>query len=267
MYSMADLTLEIERLTVIATTVCNLHCKLCCNLMPRFKKPCHESVEDLIRDTDGFFALIDHIKYFHYVGGEVFTRKDMAPVYEHCLKYRDQFEVLRLITNATLLPCEADLAVLRKYGKQLEIQISDYGILSKVDQLTELLDKNDIFYTVKTYHGDDQHFGGWTDNTKFEDLGLRGAELESHFFKCDNRRIDCFHAYRGKMYGCPPMWCTHALDIVEPNREDYIDLYDENMSREEKRRIISNFGTKPYVLCHRCVPYSEGERFPAAEQI
>lgn len=260
--------LNIERLTVIATTVCNLRCKLCSNLMPRFEKPCHEPVENLIRDTDGFFDLIDHIKYFHYVGGEVFTRKDMAPVYENCLRHREQFDVLRIITNATLLPCEEDLAVLRRFGKQLEVQISDYGILSKAERLTETLDENGIFYTVKTYHGDDQHFGGWTDNTHFTDLGFTEEELKKHFEDCGNRRINCFHAYRGKMYGCPPMWCTHALGIVEPNREDFIDLYDESMTREEKRRIIAAFGTKPYALCRRCVIYSpESERFPAAEQL
>ena len=260
--------LEIERLTIIATTVCNLRCKLCSNLMPRFKKPCHEPVEDLIKDTDGFFSLIDYIKYFHYVGGEVFTRKDMAPVYENCLKYRNRFQTLRIITNATLLPCKADLSVLRRFGNQLEIQISDYGILSKVEQLTNLLYENQIYYTVKTYHGKDQHYGGWIDNTKFEDLGLSGESLKNHFQHCGTRNIECYHAYRGKMYGCPPMWCTHALGIIKPNREDYIDLYDTSMTREEKRLIISNFGKKPYALCNRCVIYSaDSERFPAAQQM
>ena len=260
--------LEIERLTVIATTVCNLRCSLCSNLMPRFENPCHEPVEQLIKDTDGFFSLIDYIKYFHYVGGEVFTRKDMGPVYENCLKYRDQFQTLRIITNATLLPSNDDLSILRQFHKQLEIQISDYGVLSKVDRLTELLDTYGIFYTVKTYHGENQHFGGWTDNTKFEDLGLNAEELKVHFRDCGNRIINCFHAYRGKMYGCPPMWCTHALGLVEPNREDFIDLSDNSMTRDKKREIISNFGKKPYALCHRCVTYSaESERFPAAQQM
>lgn len=260
--------LEIERLTVIATTVCNLRCKLCSNLMPRFKPPCHEPVKNLIRDTDGFFSLIDFIKYFHYVGGEVFLRKDMAPVYENCLKYRERFGTLRIITNATVMPCEEDLAVLRKFGGQLEVQLSDYGVLSKVAQLTDVLGANGIFYTVKTYHGENQHFGGWTDNTKFEDLGLRGEVLQAHFMECGNRRINCFHAYRGKMYGCPPMWCAHALGLVKPGPDDFIDLYDESVTREAKREIISNFGTKPYALCHRCVIYSdESERFPAAQQM
>jgi hypothetical protein len=236
--------------------------------MPRFTSPRHEAPEDLIKDTDGYFTLIDYIKYFHYVGGEVFTRKDMAPVYEHCLRYADQFGTLRIITNGTLLPCPDDLTVLRQFGEKLEIQISDYGVLSKTGQLTALLEDSRIPYTLKTYHGDQQHFGGWTDNTQFADLGLTASELKDHFQNCGNRLINCYHAYQGKMYGCPPMWCTHALGITEPNREDYIDLYDSKMTREEKRNIIAHFGRIPYSLCHACVTYSEkSRRFPAAQQM
>ncbi len=263
--------LKLRRLAIIPTLVCTLNCKLCSNYIPLFKgKEGHIPVEELIRDLDKIFEIVDYTEWLQYVGGEIFMRKDLWKLYEYSLnKYKDKFDKLILITNATVLPCEEDVEIFKKYGEHIQIQISDYGVYSyKINEIIELLEKNKIPYVVKRYHGEVQHYGGWVDNTHFEDRGKTKEEIMEQHRNCGQVAMRNFHMYKGKIQGCARSLLASELGKITPAERDYVDLYDETTTKEEKKEKIRHFNDEPRVSCRSCVSFLETtERFEAAEQL
>ncbi|MDR2186282.1 MAG: hypothetical protein LBO80_11555 [Treponema sp.] len=261
--------LILRRLCIIPTIKCTLCCKLCSNYIPIFGNVEHVSIEELINDIDQIFDLVDYTEWLQFVGGEIFMRKDLWQIYEYCLTYRKKFEKLILITNATLLPCNKDVDIIKRYGNGVQVQISDYGKYSyKTKEMTDLFMKNDIPYVVKKYYGEMQHYGGWVDNTHFEDRGKSEAAIFEQHKNCGQVVMQNFHLYRGKFQGCARSLLASVLGKIIPAERDFVDLYDNIKSKEEKREIIRHFNDSPRVSCRSCVSFSENvERFPAAEQL
>jgi hypothetical protein len=233
-----------------------------------FENPAHVPVEEIKRDIYRIFELVDYTEWLQFVGGELFMQKDLWEVYEYSLKYKRKFDKLIVITNATLLPCDRDVTAFKKYGENIQIQISDYGKLSyKSAELQELLSDNGIPFVVKRYHGDIQHYGGWIDNTHFSDRGKSQAELQKQFENCGQVAMGNFHLYRGIFQGCARSLMASTLGKITPARRNFIDLNDETMTNEEKREVIRHFNDSPRVSCRSCVSFGEtSERFKAAEQ-
>ncbi len=262
--------LLLRRLAILPTLVCTLNCKLCSNYMPLFKgKVSHVPVEELKRDLDKIFEIVDYTEWLQYVGGEIFMRHDLWELYEYSLKYKERFDKLILITNATVLPCEKDMEVFRKYGEAMQIQISDYGKYSyKINEFVELLKENQIPYVVKKYHGEVQHYGGWVDNTSFEDRGKTEEEVIEQHKNCGQVSMRNFHMYRGKIQGCARSLLASELGKIIPAERDFVDLYDETKTNEEKKEAIRHFNDSPRVSCRSCVSFLETTvRYEAAEQV
>lgn len=262
--------LNLRRLAIIPTLVCTLNCKLCSNYIPLFKGNVnHVPVEELIRDIDKIFEIVDYTEWLQFVGGEIFMRKDLWQVYKHLLNYKDRFDKLILITNATVLPCEKDIEIFKNYGNNIQIQISDYGKYSyKINELVDILNDNNIPYVVKKYHGEIQHYGGWIDNTSFEDKGRTEDELIEQHKNCGQVGMMNYHMYRGKIQGCARSLLASELGKIIPADRDYVDLYDESQTIEEKKYIIAHFNDSPRVSCRSCASFLDTTiRYNAAEQI
>lgn len=262
--------LNLRRLAIIPTLLCTLNCKLCSNYIPEFKKNAkHIPVEELIDDLDRVFELVDYTEWLQYVGGEIFMRKDLYQLYEHSLKYKDKFDKLILITNATVLPCEKDIEALKKYGENLQVQISDYGKYSyKIEEMIQLFEDSSIPYVVKRYHGDIQYYGGWIDNTHFEERGRTQEEVIEQHKNCGQVGMRNYHMYRGKIQGCARSLLASELGKIVPAERDFVDLYDETKTKEEKKEIICHFNDMPRVSCRSCASFLDTTvRYNAAEQI
>ncbi|MCL2080212.1 MAG: radical SAM protein [Oscillospiraceae bacterium] len=261
--------LMLRRLAIIPTLKCTLKCKLCSNYVTMFNNPKHVPVHEIISDIDRIFEIVDYTEWLQFVGGEIFMRNDLWEVYEHCLRYKEKFDKLIIITNATLLPCKKDIVLYKKYGENLQIQISNYAKYSyKKDDLVELFIKENIPYVIKKYHGDIQHYGGWVDNTDFSDRGRSDAELQKQFESCGQYGMKNFHLYRGKFHGCARSLMASELGKIKPAKRDFIDLNDDETTIAEKRETIRNFNNTPRVSCRSCVSFGDDTiRFKAAEQI
>jgi hypothetical protein len=229
----------------------------------------HVPVEEIMRDIDKIFALVDYAEWLQFVGGEIFMRDDLWRVYAHCLRYKNSFGKLILITNATVLPCPQDISTMKKYGNGLQVQISDYGKYShKIKQLESIFTSEGIPYVAKEYCGGTQHFGGWVDNTRFADRGKTEAEVAEQHKNCGQVAMRNYHLYRGHIQGCARSLLASALGKITPAERDYVDLNDDAKPIEEKRDIIRRFNDSPRVSCRSCVGFTEAaERFPAAEQL
>lgn len=263
-----------KRLSIVPTLRCTLKCKLCSNHMPEFKKPYDASYEEITKDIFNIFELFDYIEWLQFVGGEIFLIKYMADIYEYCLKYKNKFSKLIIETNATIPIREEEIKVFCKYGKDCEVMISDYGSLSKnIDKYVEAFEKNHIKYRLKKYYGEisAQHFGGWIDNTELKDLGEPEEEVANLAKDCAQVRLENMHCFRGKLHRCSNSLFMTELGILVPNKNDYLDMEDNNMSLEEKREVINKFYTTPRKSCHYCTwknnSNSADKRYAAAEQV
>lgn len=265
--------LETKRMSIVPTFVCTLRCRLCSNHMPAFAHPPKATVEEMKADIDALFNLFDHIQWLQFVGGEIFTHKELDQVFDYCRRYDSQFDRLIIETNATLLPTEMELKSLLSYGKKLKVMISDYGELSKArDRMTEILSEHGIEFELKKYYGavKDQHFGGWIDNTACRDLLEPDGYVMEQAAKCAQVRLENMHVFRGKLHRCSNSLFLSELGVCVPNFGDYVDLHD-GTSFEEKRSIIEKFYAYPRKSCHYCTwktgsNHSEN-RYSAAEQL
>lgn len=262
--------LTTKRLSIVPTLRCTLRCKLCSNHMTKFIKPVDATAEEMIRDIDILFCLFDKIGWLQFVGGEIFLHKGMAEVYSHCLKHRDKFDKLILETNATLLPRDAEIAALRRYGPDAEVMISDYGVLSsRRDEMIRVLEAGGIACDVKKYCDDNQHFGGWIDNTGCRDYGESDDVVAAKAARCPQVLLENMHCFRGKLHRCSNSLFMTELGLFTPNDGDYVDLTDPGVPDDAKREIIRKFYQYPRKSCHYCL-WKDAEilpRFPAAEQL
>ena len=265
--------LTTKRMSIVPTFVCTLRCRLCSNHMPAFQNPPKASVEEMKADIDALFTLFDHIEWLQFVGGEIFTHKHLDEVFEYCKRYDARFDQLIIETNATTLPTEAEQKSLLSYGKKLKVMISDYGKLSRSrNAFVNLCEETGIEYMLKCYYGDqeDQHFGGWIDNTACRDLLEPDEYVMEQAAKCAQVRLENMHVFRGKLHRCSNSLFLSELGVCVPNCGDYVNLHD-GTSFEEKRSIIEKFYTYPRKSCHYCTWKSDSNhsenRYPAAEQL
>ena len=259
-----------RRLAIVPTLRCTLKCKLCSNHMHLFKNPYDVPMDKMKHDIDRLIELFDRIEWLQFVGGEVFIRKDMAEIYEYVRKYKSQFDKLIIMTNATIAPRPAEIKALKKYGDNCEIMISDYGKYSyKRDEMTAICEKEHIPYICKGYSGNNQYFDGWIDNSSFKKFSGTEQELAEQRAQCPQARIKNMHCFNGKLHRCSNSCFMTELGVNHPAASDYVDLYDDSQTLEEKRNIIRGFYAKPVMSCRICSWWNaeHAERFPAAQQI
>jgi hypothetical protein len=267
---MSKQPLNIRRLAIVPTLRCTLNCKLCSNHMPMFKKKYDIPLENMKRDIDHIFELVDHIEWLQFVGGEIFMVDYMADVYEYALKYKSQFDKLILMTNATIAPRAKEISVLKKYGNDCEIMISDYGKYSyKTDEMVDICKENDIPYTIKCYHGDMQYYGGWIDNTSLKKCSEDMEVIAKQRARCSQVKMKNMHCMNGKIHRCSNSCFLTELGVNKPSYRDFVDLNDDSVSKEEKIEIIRNFYKEPVESCKICSFWNieNGKRYPAAEQM
>jgi hypothetical protein len=264
-------TLTARRLAIVPTTKCTLNCMHCGDfLFTGGVKRRDIPFDDVCRDIDACFDLFDRVEWLQFVGGEVYVYRDFAKLLRYARKYRDSFDRLVIETNATIAPNADQQAAMLEYGENLFVFISNYGDLSHdLDKFVEFLDGNDIKYSQKKYHGEDQYFDGWIDNTRPRDLKEPGDVLEVNAKNCPQNRIKNMHVYDGKLHRCSNSCFMPELGVFSPKERDFVDLRDDTLSREEKREIISEFYDYARRSCRYCKQKYMAvlPRHPAAQQM
>lgn len=259
-----------KRLAVIVTLKCTLNCKLCCNCVPLYKETPIIDKNEIMIDIDKAFEVYDRIEWFQFVGGELFLHPDLAELVEKAFEYKDRFSRMIFMTNGTLLPNEATLKVFKEHKDCIEIQISDYGKLSrKLDALVAMLTEHGICHVVKSFHGDMQHYGGWVDAGDFSDLQETSEEVAEKFNSCWQIGMENLHLYKGQIHNCIRSLFSVDLNKAEIPDDEYIDLRSEKYTLEEKKEIAKRFNKKVLTACKYCNGFNtkNSKRYPAAEQV
>ena len=266
---MSDI-LTARRLAIVPTTECTLNCKHCGDFLYGPVKRRDIPFEDVCRDIDACFDLFDRVEWLQFVGGEVYIYEDFAKLLRYVQKYRDRFDKLIIETNATVAPSPTEQAAMLEYGKDLFVFISNYGELSyECDKFVAFMEANGIEHSLKKYHGEDQYFNGWIDNTNPYDLKEPGDVLEVNSKNCPQNKIKNMHVYDGKLHRCSNSCFMLEMGLFPPKERDFIDLRDNSIPRAEKREIIKDFYEYARHSCKYCKQKYMAvlPRHPAAQQV
>jgi hypothetical protein len=264
----------LDRSVVNITARCPLKCKLCVMGCPYYEEPPHYSLETIKETIDSFFQIVDHVRWYEFSGGETLIHKDLGAMIRKAMEYKDRMDNLLIFTNAAVwMSPDVENAIL-EYRSKILIMVSHYGDLSAyAARLKEWCDKNGVKCVVKIYYGDEQHCGGWLDYGDFTKLNRSEEELEEVFRKCGSTKMNgTFTTHGGEMHWCvPSARGMRLLGKIPRVYEDYIDLFDKNLTVEEQREKIKTLSKCRHITaCDYCLGDFGDERtkrYPAAEQL
>lgn len=254
------------------TTKCTLNCKLCAAGVPYILEPHHTDLQVAFQEMEKFFQVFDYVDRIEFIGGEPLMHPDIAEIVKEASKYKDQFGYMRITTNATIVPSEKLLKELRESGCKYDFIVDNYGKLSvNFDNLVKVLDDNHITYRVDVYHGkrENQRFGGWIDFGDFTDQKYSEEQLRYNFEHCTAMKGNFCCTNNGKVFPCCYAMTGYLEGKLPFMRDEYIDLFDDTISLDEKRNIASNFDKKIMNACRFCKSFDteNSVRYCAAEQV
>lgn len=252
---------NIDYLEIVLTTVCTLNCRGCSALMNYYKKPSHTDKEMNIKSLKRILSLCDSIDHLRLLGGEPLCYPYLFDILNF-LNGEDKIKKITIVTNGTLLIRDDEIINILK-NKKFNIFISNYGDISnKKDKLINDLAKNNINYIL----GDKDFL--WRDYGNFECRNRSKNQLKKQFLNC---QVVCRSLYNGKIHQCPRSTHGANLKLIPLRKEDYIDLFDTNISDRQLRRKLYKFfySYVPYVeACNYCNNATkELKNIPAGQQL
>lgn len=263
--------LHVACIAMYVTSYCSLNCKLCMVGLPFITDRRHTTVEDFDRQLCEISKIWDTVGCMNLLGGEALLHPNLCDLIETSLHYQNHFQTMRITTNGTIIPEDRLFTLISSAKTPWNFVISDYGkqLSRNVQGLTERLEFYHIPYRISSYSGDNQHFGGWVDLGDHKYVDLSEKELVEQYRDCVSPHIKYIQVYEGKVFECCHTLYSFAVKGVLPPKTEYIDLYDGEMTIEEKKEIASKFYTKPIESCQFCLGYNEkkSKRYPAAEQL
>jgi hypothetical protein len=221
-----------------------------------------DSIEKVIQ-------LFDFTRDFRITGGEVFLYPEINKVLTEAAKYKDKFEFLSVVTNATFIPNKSILRTIANLPCNVVFRIDNYGKWStKTTELIEVARSFNIEPEVRFYNEYEMAFGGWLDLGDYTDKGYTAQQKESLFKHC-KLPTDCGVVWNGKFNCCPYCASGYNLGEIGMAEYEYVDLFDNSLSVVEKRLKVSKWNEKPYIGCSYCNGYDteNSPRIPAAEQM
>lgn len=271
-YMDSDEKLNIFTLSFHVTKQCNLHCKLCGELLFGLVKRRSFPSTQIINDTRSIFSFIDYIHVMKLIGGEVFMYSKLDELIYYLNEFKDKIGLLEIYTNGAMDPKKKVLDAISAYSGNIQITISDYGDLSTAKKtLVQFGKKHDIKVNVLGFVTEEKSgYKAWIDCSKVIDLGETDEELAFKFMNC-GQRLDFVleDSILGK--------CTsfHMLNYAlnrEINRTEAIYLHDDTTRNEKRQKLLDFSSHKKYLdICRYCVwgtTLRENlPRVPAAEQM
>lgn len=219
-----------RRLDIALTERCTLKCKKCNMFMPYFKDPSDLDKEDVLKQIDQYFSMVEYLESFNLLGGEPLLYTHLADIIAYTgEKYRANIEHFKIFTNGMLLPGEKLLELFHKYS--VELQISDYtesvSYQNRLQELKYLLKKANVsYYVVKSSLWGDF---GFPDNCN----SITDSQLISFFDAC---RASFRGLYKNRVYFCHLETSAIRAGLYEDNSNDYFNLEDE--LKDKKKRFL-----------------------------
>lgn len=226
------------KITTAVTTKCTFNCINCNMLMPYYKKQKDYSYEQLTKDADLFFILVDFVTSFVIIGGEPFLYIDLIKYLKYIGEhYGKKIGNIQLITNGSVLPSIELLQVIKKYN--IEIRISDYTLSihyeKRIRDFIQLLDKYEIKH-IEFIQTEWIDFGFPHD---IVNMGKTKDELRKHMLNCHGM---CHWLHSGKYFYCSNAWAAQECGMFRLKaKNDYIELNELIEDHEDGKHRLVDF--------------------------
>lgn len=216
-----------RRLDIALTERCTLKCRKCNMFMPYFRNPGDLDKDDVLKQIDQYFSMVEYLESFNLLGGEPLLYTPLAEIINYTAsKYRDHIDHFKIFTNGTLLPGEELLELFHKYS--VEIQISDYTeavpYQKRLQELKDLLEKANVCYYVlkSSLWGD----FGFPENCN----SISDTQWIPFFDAC---RASFRGLYKNRVYFCHLETSAVRAGIYEDRPNDYFDLGKELKNKKK----------------------------------
>ncbi len=220
----------IGRIALNITTLCTLNCRHCTMHTPynKFKK--NFSLENICRDVDLLFHMVDYVGNLLILGGEPFVHPALSEILEYIgKKYKDVIGTVQLITNGTVRVSEDLLQIIKKYD--MEIRISDYTkhvpYADKLRQFYSDIQRYQINFA--SYSHDKWLNMGFPEEEV--NMGNTLEELQKHMKNCSP---NCQNINGGRLYYCAQGWSAYQAKLFPLKDSDFLDL--EEIKNDEDRK-------------------------------
>lgn len=266
----------VYRISLDVTHRCNLKCKLCAAHVPYFKDVWHPTYEYLINTIDKMFELIPVMDRLVVAGGEPLLRNDLADVFNHLYRYKDNIKSrVEIITNGSILPSKELLEACSKFkrtegnGQGIYFIVDNYGpeLSPKLYEIGQVLTEYQIPHELRDYYKD-LHCDGWVDFGTF-DVERTPEEGKKMFQKCalPKQLNFCIKIFDGRIDPCSQSLYCMRLGLYDEPRE-YIRLFDETPVEEKRKKLLGWYNMNELKACRYCNGMCEdSERFQPAEQL
>ena len=261
-----------DRVSCHVTAKCNLRCKMCSAFIPKLyemgKVPDYD-INDIKSSFETYFSLVERVRMISISGGEPMLYPQLAELLEFLLQYEEFYTKLEVFTNGSLIIPEQVLAVLSK-SEKMTLFVDDYGpnISKRIKEIKESCEKNHVKYTVRVYHGENMHLGGWLDRS-FLTEKLSEEKAKEHFEKCYSRNM--LTIFGKELVFCPMPYLGYRINAVPKSDVLGMNLVDDNTSLEEKHdKLLEIWNTKINPGCAWCNGlgiYEDAKRFVPGEQV
>ena len=262
--------LVMKQTSIAPSLRCNLRCRLCASASPySYLSPM--SLERLVETVDRYFSVVSYVEKLAVGGGEPMIYPYLAGFIDKLSCYSERAGMIEIITNGTTVPKEDVISAIKKIRCDFRVLIDNYGthLSKKIDELSTVLNDAGIRNEIRNYTSEDPHYGGWVD---FGNLSVRKhteAEARMLYAMCayPQKMKFCFTVVDGVMYPCSPV--RRCRELGTDNPSDYLDLFDDKLSIEEKRgRIVNIYNGNFLTACEYCNGMcDDSPRFVPAEQI
>ena len=209
----------------VITEKCSLRCRDCSNLMQYYHSPKNKSKMEAMNSLTKLLDVVDGIFDVRVIGGEPFMNQEMPYMLEEAVKL-DKIQNLSIYTNATILPNEHMIAVMK--NNKIKCEISDYGKLSRnLSGFIEIMEKENIRYHVV-------NIDEWHELGPLKNRNMTIEEMKKIFSQCYCN--DLLTLLDGKVYRCPHSAHGRNLEAIPYHEEDVVDL--SSGSREYNRNKL-----------------------------
>ncbi len=248
--------MNIFQVDTAVTTFCTFNCKNCNMFLPYYKERKHYSFEELKADMDLLLKNTDYIFVYMFLGGEPFLNPHLHQIIEYAGKtYADRIGRLSITTNASVIPDEHTLHILKKY--HVRIVISDYTKVIDYHEtfckFTETIKERKIAYTInRTLEWKD--FGFPETKSDWGGVAAIPQNLRMHMAACSPL---CHGINDGKFYYCHIIWSAQKAGLFQNQADDYMELGQLDPANAADQRKLSQFSSgnfeKGYLeLCRYC---------------
>ena len=208
------------------TTKCTLLCKDCSAMIPMYatqhnttqhNTTQHIGADVLLRHITDVLEAVDGVVTLTLTGGEPMLHPDICKIVK-ALSASCKIECIYLITNATYIPNDLTLDIMRECG--VFVLISDYGILSvKKNELIDVLKRTGIVYKIFPMNN------GWVNLGGTSPRGRSIDEMRGIFLSCSSQRF-CKNIMFNKFYVCSRAAHAQALGLYPEEKSEFVDLND-----------------------------------------